>query len=78
MDFKENINEVFDIEYQEIGELGDPILEIHDKDGGRTWRFYPDDIKVIVKFLDRLKEMKVLKIDDKEPTGTISDLFGPI
>lgn len=75
MNFKENINEVFDIEYQEIGELGDPMIEIHDNDEDRTWRFYPEDIQIIVKFIDRLKEMGVIKIDDT-PTKGLGALFG--
>lgn len=64
--FIESINESYDIEYHESGELGDPILKIIDKDNKKEHRFYPEDIKVMSDFLRRLSEFGVLKVERKD------------
>ena len=61
MDFLENINESYDIKYEEIGETGDPVLIIKCIDTGEEHRFYPEDVIKIRRFLERLEMFKILK-----------------
>lgn len=51
MDFQENINESYDVVYEEVGETGDPVFIIKDIDNGQEHRFYPEDLKKIIQFL---------------------------
>lgn len=61
MDFFENINESYDIIYEEIGETGDPVFIIKDIDKVEEHRFYPEDLLKIRNFLNRLEKFGVLK-----------------
>ena len=61
MDFQENINESYDIKFEETGEVGDPVLILKDIDNGTEHRFYPEDVIKIRRFLERLEMFKILK-----------------
>lgn len=63
MDFQENINESYNIMYQEVGEVDDSVLILKDIDNKEEHRFYPEDVKKLRKFLNRLEEFGILKRD---------------
>ena len=60
MDFKENINESYDLEYQEISETGDSVLIIKEIDNNINHIFYPEDVKKLEAFLNRLRKFDVI------------------
>lgn len=62
--FVEVINESYDIEYHEDGELDEPVMKIIDKDDDKEHQFYPEDIKIIKQFLNRLEGFGI-RFDDK-------------
>ncbi len=55
MDFKESINESYDVEYQEECETGEGCLLINDLDNKKLHKFYIEDIKKLRRFLNRLE-----------------------
>jgi hypothetical protein len=60
MDFKENLNESYDLEYQEISETGDPVLILKDIENNVNYTFYPEDVKKLEAFLNRLRKFGVI------------------
>lgn len=60
MDFQENLNESYDIKFEEISETGDPVLILKDIDNNIEHRFYPEDVKKIRNFLARLEKFNVI------------------
>ena len=62
MDFQENIIESYDVKYEEIGEMGDPVFIIKDIDKLEEHRFYPEDLEKLRNFLNRLEKFGVLKV----------------
>jgi hypothetical protein len=60
MDFKENLNESYDLEYQEISETGNPVLILKDIENNVNYTFYPEDVKKLEAFLNRLRKFGVI------------------
>ena len=57
MDFIENLNESYDLEYHEIGECESSELILKDIDNDRLYRFYPEDVSKIIKFLNIIRDV---------------------
>ncbi len=62
MDFQENINESYDVVYEEVGETGDSVFIIKDIDKLEEHRFYSEDLVKLRNFLNRLEKFGVLKV----------------
>lgn len=56
MDFIDYLNEDWELRFEEIGEAGDSEFILQDIYNDVWYRFYPEDIKQILEFLDWIKE----------------------
>jgi len=62
MDFIENINENWDVKYEEIGDIGDPVFMLIDIDNDAQHKFYPEDLQKLTEFLTVIKDNPKLNI----------------
>lgn len=51
MDFIDNLNESWELRFEEVGETGDPVFVLQDIDNDIWHRFYPEDLKIFMNFL---------------------------
>lgn len=80
MDFMDEIGEGFDVRYEEIGELGDPVFMINDIDNNMQHRFYPEDLVKFMNFLKFIKEVSeyTVKTDINESYNLIYNKIGEL
>ena len=54
MDFIQDLNESFDLKFEEVGETGDQTFILKYIDNDVDYRFYPEDTNKIINFLNNI------------------------
>ncbi len=63
MDFIENLNESWELRFEEVGETETPTFILQDIDNDILYNFYPEDTKKIIDFIHYIKNFSSLKLE---------------